>query len=127
MTSIPSSSARPILCRPLHVAHLPRRAYVLLMPARPQSLSQLTLAHLRLPIKLVQRCAAALADSARARSAPHTFRLWRTGNEQAIISLAREVTGVPPNIPCESLFWEQQGDELYVAVTFGSPVSRLVH
>src|SRR5262249_31521825 len=90
-------------------------------PDPTQPLSRLTLAHLRLPIELVQRCAAALANSARARGAPHTLRLWRTGNEQAVISLAREVTGVPPNAACESLFWEQQGDEVHVSVTFGPP------
>jgi hypothetical protein len=96
-------------------------------PGATRALPRMTIADLRLPADLVRARAAELTSFARAGGAQHSMRLWRSGYEQALISLARDACGAPESAPCESLFWEQQGNKFLVAVTFGRPSQPVYH
>ncbi|MEO7002120.1 MAG: hypothetical protein ABI068_09865 [Ktedonobacterales bacterium] len=78
-----------------------------------------TIANLRFPADLVHTQAAAYADGARAKGAPHSMQLWRDGCREALIRLARTATNTPTQAACDALFWQLEGDEYYVSVTFG--------
>jgi hypothetical protein len=92
-------------------------------PAAARGLLRTTIADLRFSSTLVQGRAEEIANRARSGGAPHSLRLWRIGYEQALLSLAREVCRLGETSPCESLFWEQHGEEYYVSATFGEPGS----
>ena len=85
------------------------------------------IADLHFPAGLVQARAEEIAARARSVGAPHSLRLWRTGYEQALLSLSRAACGVDAGAPCESLFWEQRDDEFYVSVIFGTPAPVITH
>jgi hypothetical protein len=87
----------------------------------------LTVANLRLPVDLVQRRATEYTNYARASGAQHSLRLWRTGNEQAIVALARETSHLDASATCEALFWEERNGEIWISATFSQPVRRTVH
>src|SRR5438309_1369110 len=88
-------------------------------PAATQAVPRLTIADLRLPADLVRARATQYTAFARAHGAPHSMRLWRVGYQQAMLSLARESAGVAEDAPCLAFFWQQQGREYMVSVTFG--------
>ena len=88
-----------------------------LAPAAPSDLHT-TIANLRFPADLVHTQAAAYADGARAKGAPHSMQLWRDGCREALVRLARTATHTPPQATCEALFWQLEGDDYYVSVTF---------
>jgi len=92
-----------------------------IVPNATHHASRATIADLRFPSTLVQDRAEEIAGRARSGGAPHSLRLWRIGYEQALLSLAREACRISEAAPCESLFWEQNGDEFFISVTFGAP------
>lgn len=89
--------------------------------------SRATIADLRFPSTLVQDRAEEIAGRARSGGAPHSLRLWRIGYEQALLALAREACRISDAAPCESLFWEQNGEEFLISVTFGAPCRGASH
>ena len=96
------------------------------VPVTPAD-SQTTIANLRFPSDLVHTQAAAYADGARANGAPHSMQLWRDGCREALIRLARAATNTPAQATCEALFWQLEGDDYYISVTFGQARSAIVH
>lgn len=96
-------------------------------PAATQAVPRLTIADLRLPADLVRSRATQYTAFARAQGSPHSMRLWRVGYQQAILSLAREAAGVAEDAPCLAFFWQQQGREYMVSVTFGRPQLPRLH
>lgn len=86
-----------------------------------------TIADLRLPANLVQRRATEYATYARACGAQHSMRLWRTGYEQAILSLAREAAHLDRTAACDALFWEERDGEFWVSAIFSQSQRHTVH
>lgn len=81
----------------------------------------ITIANLRFPADVVHTQAAAYADGARAKGAPHSMQLWRDGCHEALLRLSRTATQTPPQATCEALFWQLEGEDYYVSVTFAQP------
>lgn len=120
----PSSAWRtePHMSRPL----TPPRLHAV-DPAATQAVSRLTIADLRLPAELVRARATQYTTFARAQGAQHSMRLWRSGYQQAILSLVREAAGVADNAPCLAFFWQQQSHAFMVSATFGQPPLLQLH
>lgn len=79
---------------------------------------QLTIADLRFPAEIVHTHAAGYTEAARRGGARHSMQLWREGCHLAILSLARTATGAADGAACEALFWQLEGDDYHVSITF---------
>ena len=86
-----------------------------------------TIANLRFPVDLVHAQAAEYTDEARAHGAPHSMQLWRKGCHEALLSLARAATATPAHANCEALFWQIEGEEYHVSVTFSQVRRATAH
>ena len=100
-------------------ARIPRAEYG--TSAVPASL---TIADFHFPAHLVSRRVTEYTRRARASGVRHSLKLWREAHEHTLVEMARQVASAPVDAPCESLFWEQQGNTFHVYVTFGKPAPR---